>query len=389
MIYLDHAADTPILPSVYLAMEPWMSGKQYGNPSSLHSAGREAKKVIEESRSIIAKALNAEDESSIIFTSGGTESNNLAIGGTTYHLPVKKMITSQVEHSSILNQWKGYIRYNDIFFVEVDVDNNCLINIGNVKKVVESQDLAVASFMLANNEVGTIEPIKEISEICHEFGTVVHTDAVQAFGHMEIDVQKLGVDLLSLSGHKFGAPYGTGALYISKRVIEKVRPIIFGGGQEKKLRAGTENVPGIVGLGEAIRKMNVKATMAQNKMLKYDFLTVLLDEFDNDFQSNGIRINCADVETLNNILSITVMDVESESLLLLMDLDGVCISAASACSAGSKEPSHVLHAMGMSDHEAHCTIRISFGSTNTPDTVRQAAKILAKNIKRIRAMYKS
>ena len=393
MIYLDNAATTPVLPNVGREMLPWINGDRFGNPSSLHSAGIEARKSVETAREYVADLINAADAKEIIFTSGGTESDNLAIQGVSrgIYRYFNTIMVSAIEHHAILRQ--AYIAHflNGEDIILIPVDKNGVVDLNWIKAALEDKGDAVGmvSVMLVNNETGVIQPIKEIAELCHSYNVLVHTDAVQAVGHMKVDVQDLGVDLLSLSGHKFGAPDGVGALYVGCKAWKHLHPILYGGKQERGIRAGTENVAGIVGLGEAARstKFALQINLINYYDLRREFISSVEAGMGGTLEENRIRVNCNDTKTVDTILSLTVSGVESESLLLLMDADDVCISAASACSAGSLEPSHVLKAMGMSDEEAHNTVRISFGECNNFQEVRKAGRIFAKNVKRIRAMY--
>lgn len=391
MIYLDNAATTPVLPGVYPVMRPWIDGTKFGNPSSLHSAGMEARKAIETARGYVADLINAADAKEIVFTSGGTESDNLVIQGVSRSIYryFRTIMVSSVEHHAILRQGGMSRCVNGTGIVRIPVDKNGVVDLDWIKAELEDQGEAVGmvSVMLVNNETGVISPIEEISDLCHSYGVLVHTDAVQAVGHMKVDVQELGVDFLSLSGHKFGAPDGIGALYVRNSAWKYLHPILYGGKQERGIRAGTENVAGIVGLGEAARiaKRDLNERIERNKLLRKEFLRGVW--LNGDLGENGIRVNCGNVETLSNILSVTVEGVESESLLLMMDANDVCISAASACSAGSLEPSHVLTAMGMPEEEAQCTVRISFGNCNTMQEVFEAGALFGKCVQKIRAMY--
>lgn len=396
MTYLDNAATTPILQSAYEKMSPWINGSLYGNPSSIHSCGRCARNAIEQARQQVADMLNAESKEEIIFTSGGTEADNLAIFGMYSHLrdiDRRKIVTTPIEHHAILRQMDGAEDYG-IYYVMAPVDHNGVVDLAALEDMLRYPRVDVPSYfgmvsvMLANNETGVIQPLREIAELCHSYDMLVHTDAVQAVGHMKVDVQELGVDMLSLSGHKFGAADGIGALYVRKGVQPLLMPQIVGGSQERGNRAGTENVAGIVSLGEAAR-WDV-ATRPWRYSHLYDerlaFMLGIEQEMGGDIGKHGFRVNCEDADRLPNILSLTIDGVESESLLFMMDQDDVYISAGSACSSGSPEPSHVLKAMGMSDTEAKQTVRISVGQDNYHQELIAAGMLLAKNVKRIRKM---
>lgn len=396
MTYLDHAATTPMLQSAYEKMLPWLNGMMYGNPSSIHSCGRCARNAIEQARQQVADMLNAESKEEIIFTSGGTESDNLAIFGMYSHLRDigrRKIVTTPIEHHAILRQMDGAEDYG-IYYVMAPVDHNGVVDLAALEDMLHYPRVDVPSYygmvsvMLANNETGVIQPLREIAELCHSYDMLVHTDAVQAVGHMKVDVQELGVDMLSLSGHKFGAADGIGALYVRKAIQPLLMPQIVGGSQERGNRAGTENVAGIVSLGEAARyDIATRGWLYGSYEAKRDaFLMGLEKGFGCDFSKHGIRVNCEGAKRLPNNISLTIDGVESESLLLMMDQDDVYISAGSACSSGSPEPSHVLKAMGMSDEEAKQTVRISVGMENNYSELIEAGMLLAKNIKRIRKM---
>lgn len=386
MIYLDHAATTRVLPSVRMAMLPWLDGEYFGNPSTLHSAGRAAKEAIEGARHDVMRLINADKKEEIIFTSGGTESDNMAIMGMVPYLKrVGKttVVMSAIEHHAILNLQKPLVDAGMTVKI-LPVDQFGRVNVSVLHEYLQVGDVGLVSVMLANNEIGVVQKMSVISSICHQCDCLVHTDAVQAVGHMVVDVKSLGVDLLSMSGHKFGTVQGIGALYVKASVMKNISPIIIGGGQERGMRSGTESVAAIVGLGAAARNTQdyLSEYIRRYAYLKSTFVKAMED--------NGCmsRVNSDfDGMCLPNILSITNPGIEAEALLRLMDADGVCISAASACSAGSLEPSHVLTAIGMSAKDAHCTIRISFGSSNTSDDVETAALLLAKNIKKLRSMF--
>lgn len=386
MIYLDHAATTRVLPSVRMAILPWLDGECFGNPSTLHSAGRAAKEAIEEARYDVMRLINADKKDEIIFTSGGTESDNMAIMGIVPYLKrigKTTVVMSAIEHHAVLNLQKSLDDAGMTVKI-LPVDQFGRVNISVLQEYLQIGDVGLVSVMLANNEIGVIQEMSAISYICHQCDCLVHTDAVQAVGHMVVDVKSLGVDLLSMSGHKFGAVQGIGALYVKASVMKNISPIIIGGGQERGMRSGTESVAAIVGLGAAARNTqdHLSEYIRRYAGLKNTFVKAMED--------NGCisRINSyRDGMCLPNILSITNHRIEAEALLRLMDADGVCISAASACSAGSLEPSHVLTAIGMSAKDAHCTIRISFGLSNTINDVETAALLLAKNIKKLRSMF--
>lgn len=383
MIYLDHAATTPVLPSAYEKMKPWLDGSMIGNPSSIHSAGKQAHMAVEDAREKVAKLIGAKPEE-IIFTSGGTESDNLALQGvaSSAHDGLWVFLSSGIEHHAILNQEALLRKKYGTALIQVKTMSDGTVDLEDLQLCLRIYGPELVSIMLANNETGVIQPMQEIAQLCERYGTLLHTDAVQAVGHIPVDVNRLGVDMLSLSGHKFGAPDGIGALYIRKEIQAGFHPVICGGGQEHGIRAGTENVAAIVGFGAAAEW--ALESMASEEIAycghRDAFVRAINAELGEEVRING--------GGLQNILNITIPGVQSEALLLMMDANDVCISAASACSAGSPQPSHVLTAMGISGEDANCTVRISFGHTTTRNEVVKAAWLLAKNAKRIRSMYR-
>lgn len=384
MIYLDNAATTPMLTEAWQKMQPWSSGNLIGNPSSLHSAGRAARNAVREARVSVANLIGARSVDEVIFTSGGTESDNLALRGLAPYLKKSGrngIAVSAIEHHAILNQCSLLSDLGMGIYI-IPVDSDGLVDIDGLKRTLEKSSVGLVSVMLANNETGVVQiNMDAIAEICHKNGALLHTDAVQAVGHMDIDVKELGVDMLSLSGHKFGGPDGIGALYVQSKVMEQMSPIILGGGQERGNRAGMENVAAIVGLGAASKIVQSYELPKYSLGLRQLFIECLRG-YDVDF-----IVNSDNVHHLSNILSLTFLNVGAEALLRLMDADGVCMSAASACSAGSLSPSHVLTAMGRSPEYARSTIRVSFGAYTTKMEVEEAATMLAKNVLRLRSMY--
>lgn len=388
MIYLDHAATTSIRPPVYEALNYWYSSGKCGNPSSLHSAGRQAHQAIYQARFDVSKLIGADSPEEIIFTSGGSESDNLALTGMASALNATNhnvMLVSQIEHHAILNQCNLLTRLG-IVVKPLSVDTYGQVDLFELEKYLKEDNVGLVSVMWVNNEIGVIQDIKSIADLCNCYGAVFHTDAVQAVGHIDVNVNAYGIDMLSISGHKFGAPIGVGALYVRGGLKKYIEPIIYGGGQEFGVRAGTENVAGIVALGTAA-KFSIPTEFSRDALvLRKAFLKKLYSVCD-----EGIKVNEHYEKSyqLSSILSITINDVESEAILHLMNSDGVCISAASACSAGSLEPSHVLSAIGRNYTQAKSTIRVSFGWNTTVEEVTRAAELLGKNIVRIRKMYRS
>lgn len=387
MIYLDHAATTSIRPPVYEALNYWYCSGRCGNPSSLHSAGRQAHQAIYQARFDVSKLIGADSPEEIIFTSGGSESDNLALTGMASALNATNhnvMLVSQIEHHAILNQ-RNLLTRLGIVVKPLSVDTYGQVDLFELEKYLKEDNVGLVSVMWVNNEIGVIQDVKSIADLCNCYGAVFHTDAVQAVGHIDINVNAYGIDMLSISGHKFGAPIGVGALYVRGGLKKHIEPIIYGGGQEFGVRAGTENVAGIVALGTAAKFSMPNEFSRDALVLRKAFLKKLYSVCD-----EGIRVNEHYEKSfqLSSILSITINDVESEAILHLMNSDGVCISAASACSAGSLEPSHVLRAIGRNYTQAKSTIRVSFGWNTTVEEATRAAELLGKNIIRIRKMYR-
>lgn len=380
MVYLDHAASTAPFPEVLEAMLPWFQSDHVGNPSSIHSQGVNAHRAIEKAREQVALMIGA-DPSEIFFTSGGTEANNAWFQCLTKHI----VLTDEIEHHSISEPLKNacvcplpvVMKYARVWSDgSVDLDDLERIIIENKK------ELGAVSVMWVNNELGTVNPIKEIGTLCKKYDVPFHTDAVAAAGHVPIDVHACNVDFLSLSGHKFGAPQGVGVLYISNRI--RKNPWVYGGGQEHGLRGGTENVPGIVGIGKAaeIATKRLPRQMAQWAHLRDVFLDELSTEMDGDFHING------DTDWhFSAIINLTLPGVNSESLLLLLDQQDIYLSAGSACSASDTTTSHVLRGIGLSEENAACTVRISMGFDTTESDMLQAAHCIMATAHKLKAMY--
>lgn len=376
-IYLDNAATTPVKPEVLNDMLSYYKDN-FGNPSSIYSYGREAKKAIEEARDKVADALNANSDE-IFFTSGGSESDNWALKGVAFSLKDigNHIITSSIEHHAILHACQ-YLEKQGFKITYLPVDKNGLINKDDLKNAINDKTVLV-SIMLANNEIGTIEPIKDLVSITRERGILFHTDAVQAVGNMPIDVKNLGVDMLSLSAHKIYGPKGTGALYIKKGT--KIDSLIQGGEQERNRRAGTENVAGIVGLGTAI---SIATKNIDDHIKK---LTKLRDKL-----INGIlkipytRLNGHPSKRLPGNVNVSFDFVDNESLIFNLDMAGICASAGSACTTGSIDPSHVLLAIGLSHETANGSLRLTIGDENTESDIDRVLEILPNIIERLRKM---
>lgn len=357
LIYLDNAATTKTAPEVVEAMLPYFS-ENYGNPSSVYSFASKNKDAVTEQREIIARVLGAKTNE-IYFTAGGTESDNWALKATAeaYASKGKHIITTKIEHHAILHTGE-YLEGRGFEVTYLDVDENGLVRPEEVEAAIRP-DTILISVMFANNEIGTIEPIKEIGRIAHEHGVLFHTDAVQAFGQVPIDVDELGIDMLSASGHKLNGPKGIGFLYIRKGV--KIRSFIHGGAQERKRRAGTENVPGIIGLGKAVER--AVATMAERSAKEIELRDYLIGRVLEEIPY--CRLNGDPVDRLPNNANFSFEFIEGESLLIMLDMKGICASSGSACTSGSLDPSHVLLAIGLPHAIAHGSLRLSLGAENT------------------------
>ena len=375
-IYLDNSATTKIDEEVLKEMLPYLQ-ENYGNPSSAYRIGRENKAIIENARKQVAKKLNANTEE-IYFTGGGSESDNMAIKGVAFanQDKGKHIITSKIEHPAVLDTCKELEKYG-FEVTYIDVYKNGIIDLKQLGDSIR-EDTILISIMFANNEIGTIEPIKNICKIAREHNVIFHTDGVQAIGNIKIDVKELGIDLLSLSAHKFYGPKGIGALYVREGV--NFRKYLNGGHQERNKRAGTENVAGIVGLGKAL-------TLAYNNFedkneYLYNLRTYLINEINNNIPD--IKIN-GDLENrLPGNINISIKGVEADNILNELDKKGIFISTGSACTTGSIESSHVLKAIGLSDAEAHGSIRISLGKYNTKDELKYFVVELKKIIEKLR-----
>ncbi len=377
-IYLDYAATAPVLPEVLEAMLPFFT-ERYGNPSGIHGTGRDAHKAVEQARRQTAAALGAESRE-ICFTSGGSESDNLAIQGTAFALREKgdHIVTSRIEHPAVRNTFR-WLEKNGFRVTWLEADRYGVISSEAVRAATEDRTILV-SVMTANNEIGTIEPIAEIGRICREKGIIFHTDAVQAVGMLPLRVSEMNVDLLSLSAHKFHGPKGAGALYI--RSGSRLEPLIRGGSQERGMRAGTENVPGIVGLGKAIEiaegeRETTAAQVRENRdLLIREILTHV----------PGAQLNGHPVQRLPNHCHFSFAGIESEALLLRLDLAGIAASGGSACTSGSMEPSHVLEAIGLEEEMLKGSIRMTLGRETTREEIEKTAQVLPEIVADLRAM---
>ncbi len=377
-IYLDNAATTPVKPEVLKAMLPYFSQK-YGNPSTIYSIGTEAKTAIEEARQKVAKSIGA-TTNEIFFTGSGTEADNWALKGIANANKDKgrHIITSQIEHHAILHTCET-LGKEGFEVTYVPVDKNGIVDIKKLEKSIK-KDTILISIMFANNEIGTIQPIQEIGKIARKHKIYFHTDAVQAVGNIPVDVEKLNVDLLSLSGHKIYGPKGIGVLYIKDGV--KIDSFLHGGKQERGKRASTENVPAIVGLGKAIE-------LATKDLDKYVEKLVHLRDRTIEEVLNNIpfsRLNGDREQRLPGNANFSFEFIEGESILLMLDQKGICASSGSACTSGSLKPSHVLLSIGLSHEIAHGSLRLSFGVENTNEDVDYLTNVLPPIIKKLRSM---
>lgn len=375
-IYLDHAATSPTDPRVVEKMLPYLT-ENFGNPSSIHSFGRESRKWLDGTREMIAREIGAHPNE-IVFTSGGTEADNMAILGTALarEQQGRHIITTKVEHHAVLHTCN---RLEEMGFdvTYLDVDESGRISAEQVKDALRD-DTILVTVMYGNNEVGTIQPIDEIGDLLKDHRALFHTDAVQAFGFLPIDVQKSRIDMMSVSGHKLNGPKGTGFLYVNENV--KLSQLLFGGEQERKRRAGTENVPGIAGLGEAVLLSGQEREEKSALYRRFKDIVIRTLKADGvSFDVNGSREH-----SLPHILNLYFPGVSVESLLVNLDMAGIAVSSGSACTAGSVLPSHVLSAIfGEEDDRLTSSIRISFGFGNTEEQVERAAKELAAIVQRL------
>jgi cysteine desulfurase len=377
-IYMDHGATTKPDPEVVAAMMPFYH-EYYGNASSLHLFGQDASKALNHSREVIANVLGANPDE-ILFTSGGTESDNLAIKGIAYlkKNAGKHIITSVIEHPAVLNTCK-YLEGKGFTLTYVPVDDQGLVRAADVEKAI-TDDTVLITIMHANNEIGTIQPIKEITKIAHEHGVVMHTDAVQSVGKIPVDVEDLGVDLLSISAHKIYGPKGVGALYVRKKT--RLQTLMHGGGHEMGKRSGTENIPGIVGLAKAVELAELRLEMDAKHLynLRDTMISTILDSIPDSY------LNGHTTKRLPNNVHMRFSYVEGESLLMMLNLKGVAVSTGSACSSKSLEPSHVLTALNIPPEEMHGNLRITLGRENTMDEVDYVVENLIEILEKLRAM---
>lgn len=373
--YMDHAATTPVDKRVVAAMSPFFT-KRYGNASSLHSFGQEAREAVEESRETVRNFINAGD-GRIVFTSGGTESDNLALKGIAFANREKgrHIITTPIEHHCVLHSAE-WLAKNGFEATYLPVDRYGLVNPADVEKAIR-KDTILVSIMHANNEIGTIEPLEEIGKICSERGVYFHTDAVQTYGKIPIDVEKLHVDALAASSHKLYGPKGVGMLYVRKNV--RIEPIAHGGGQEGGLRSSTENVPGIVGFGKAteLAKKEMDAEAKRQVKLRDCLISGILKIEESHLNGHPER-------RLPNNANFWFSYIEGESLVLQLDVKGIAASTGSACSSQSLEPSHVLLAIGLKPEQAHGSLRLTLGKQNTQEHVDRVLEELPPIVRKLR-----
>lgn len=377
-IYLDHAATTPVDPSVVEAMLPYFT-EIFGNPSSLHTFGQEAKKAVEGARDSIASLINAKPEE-IVFTSGGTESDNFALKGVAYARKDKgnHIITSAIEHHAVLETCH-YLEKQGFTITYLRVDKDGAVDPDEVRKAATDKTILI-SIMHANNEVGTIQPIAEIGKIARGKGITFHTDAVQTFGHIPVDVHELNVDLLSASGHKLYGPKGVGILYIRKGT--KITPFMHGGEQEKRRRASTHNVPGIVGMGKAVELAGASMVEEAQKTskLRDKFIKGVLENID-ETQLNGHPSR-----RLPNNVNVCINYIEGEAIILNLDMEGIACSSGSACSSASMAPSHVLAALGVPPELAHSSLRFTLGRSTSEGDIDTVLNALSRIVGKLRSM---
>lgn len=377
-IYLDNAATTKTAPEAVEAMLPYFSGS-YGNPSSIYSIGASAKKAVTETRELIASTLGAKSNE-IYFTGGGTEADNWALAATAeaYESKGKHIITSKIEHHAILHTC-AYLEKRGFEVTYIDVDENGIIKLEELKAAIRP-DTILISVMFANNEIGTVQPIKEIGAVAREHGILFHTDAVQAYAHMPIHVDEMNIDMLSASGHKFHGPKGVGFLYIRTGI--KTRSFLHGGQQERGRRAGTENVPGIVGMGKAaeLAFAHLEERMEKETELR-DYLMKRIGE-----EISYCRLNGDAKRRLSNNVNYSFRFIEGESLLICLDRKGICASSGSACTSGSLDPSHVLLAIGLPHEIAHGSLRLTVSEENTIEEMDRTVDAIKEIVDRLRNM---
>ena len=378
-IYADNAANTTISPAAFEAMKPYFS-EFYGNASSLYKLGGQSQKAVDNARAVIAECINAPKPNNIFFVSGGSEADNWALKGAAElgeRKNKKHIISSKFEHHAILHTLE-YLEKHGFEITLLDVHENGIVSPEELDKAIR-EDTALVTIMFANNEIGTVQPIKELAQIAHKHNVLFHTDAVQAVGNIPVDVQDLDVDMLSMSSHKFHGPKGMGALYVKKGI--RLPNLIHGGAQERGLRAGTENTPGIVGMSVALKEAVEKIPEKNARLEKMrDRLIESLLKIDRS------RINGDRIHRLPGNVNMCFEGIEGESLLLMLDLNGICASSGSACTSGSLDPSHVLLSIGLPHEIAHGSLRLTFGDENTEEDIDYIIKTIPPIVERLRSM---
>lgn len=378
LIYLDNAATTAILPEVLDKMMPYLT-EYYGNPSSVYGLAGVSKEAIDKSRKTIADFIGAK-ENEIYFTAGGSESDNWAIKSAALAKKAKgkHIITTKIEHHAVIHTCE-FLEKNGYEVSYIDVDEDGVVKLDELRKAIRP-DTILISVMFANNEIGTIQPIKEIGQIAKENGILFHTDAVQAFGHLRINVDELNIDMLSASGHKFHGPKGAGIMYIRNSV--KLEPLIHGGAQERKRRAGTHNVPGIVGMGAAIElaDKNLEANAEKEIAIRDHLIDRVMKEIPH------VKLNGHKTNRLPNNANFSFSFIEGESMLMMLDAKGICCSSGSACTSGSLDPSHVLLAIGLPHEIAHGSLRVSMSEETTMEDIDYLVDNLKAIVERLRSM---
>jgi len=377
-VYLDNNATTPVLPEVLAAMQPFF-GEHFGNASSIHRHGQETRAAVERAREAVASLLGCRP-AEIVFTSGGTEADNLALFGVMN--PGDHLITSTIEHHAVLHSAKR-LEKNGCSVTHIPVDGSCQVNPDDVRRALQPHTKLI-SIMMANNETGVLQPLEEIGRIAAEADVYFHTDAVQTAGKVAVDVERIGCDLLSISGHKMNAPQGVGVLYVRKGTA--LQPLLYGGSHERSRRAGTENVPGIVGLGKAAELAQAdlqSGRIAQIAAMRDRLQQTLLSTI----ESAGI--NGTDAPRVPNTSNLYFDYIEGEALTIALDLKGMAVSTGAACASGAVEPSHVLTAMGLGGERAHSSIRFSLGKLNTDEDVDFAVAVVAEAVARLRELSPS
>ncbi len=379
MIYLDNAATTKTDPKVVEAMLPYFS-EFYGNPSSIYKIGADSKKAITAAREQIAAVLGAKAEE-IYFTAGGSEADNWALKAAfeAYKGKGNHIITTKIEHHAILHTCEYLEKERGAKITYLDVDADGMISLEELEKAITPETILI-SIMFANNEIGTIEPVKEIGEIAKKHGVLFHTDAVQAFGQVPINVDEMNIDMLSSSGHKINGPKGTGFLYIRKGV--KIRSFVHGGAQERKRRAGTENVPGIVGYGAAAQLAD--STMAERAAKEIELRDYMIGRLVKEVPS--CKLNGHPEKRLPNNVNLSFEFIEGESLLIMLDMEGICASSGSACTSGSLDPSHVLMAIGLPHEIAHGSLRMTLSAETTKEDIDFTIEKVKEIVEKLRGM---